>query len=353
MKTILIVGAGTSGLTAAVELARQGYSCDIIDKKPTPSSLSRAVGILPSSMAIFSHSTVANEIQKQAIEIEHVNVSYKDKKILKLKINILPGKNNRLYALAQNKTEEVLMNCLKNFGVSVQYSTELQDISETEEGVCVKVNDQEKYYDLVIAADGAKSFIRTRLNIKFLGYDLDKSWSIADVNTTNEAEKNRMNISFDKHFHTFLTVPLEQSRVRVVANTEDVLKKLAIPLDIQSVNRSASFHISIRQAESYSQGSIFLIGDAAHTHSPVGGRGMNLGIADAFNLVQKITKGQLEDYQLERHQAGKKVLEFTEKLRRFFENRSIYTKIIVFSMINLLAKIPFLHRAIVRRLLKL
>ena len=64
MKTILIVGAGTSGLTATVELARQGYSCDIIDKKPTPSSLSRAVGILPSSMAIFSHGTIANEIQK-------------------------------------------------------------------------------------------------------------------------------------------------------------------------------------------------------------------------------------------------------------------------------------------------
>ena len=106
------------------------------------------------------------------------------------------------------------------------------------------------------------------------------------------------------------------NRYRLVANHEDALKALSLPLDVTKIHRAGTFHISVRQAETYSKNRIYLAGDAAHCHSPVGGRGMNLGIGDAVELAKQIVENDLAGYSSLRHKEGTKAIKITERGRK-------------------------------------
>ncbi len=350
---ILIVGAGPTGLTAALELARRGIVPEVVEKRATPSGLSRAVGILPRTMRLLQPSGVSEAIRNEAVAIGGVRLHLDDALIARIALNLESDPNNRLFALAQDRTETHLCEAFTRHGGSVRYGATLEAITQTEDKVQVTVDGSPDDYDYVIGADGAGSVVRQALGIAFDGIDLPEKWAIADVDCPDWPSPECFCLYLCSAGRVVVVVPLEATRFRVISNTEDALATLPVPMPVSHIRRQASFHIAVRQATHYRQGRVFLAGDAAHCHSPVGGRGMNLGIADAAELARCIVEDDLDGYQAARHPHGTQTIAMSERARKTATASSAWRRGLLTVPIRLASALPPLQRRLGRVLLDL
>ena len=326
-KKLLIVGAGPTGLTAAVELARRGIVADVIDKKEAASTLSRAVGILPRSLDILGPSGVTERLLSEGVKLEKISMYRGTKEVLTFHTKGAHPRWDYGVALAQDRTEAALHDAFANSGGEVRYGVELKSLEQHKNLVSVTTTDgSTSEYTRVLGADGVGSATRKSLGIEFVGFDLPETWSIADVDSSDWANYDRFTMSMLPDGVVVVVAPLERNRFRVISNTEDSLKTLPLPMAVSNVRRAGTFNISIRQVEKYSEGNVFLAGDAAHCHSPAGGRGMNLGIADADEFAERLINGTLDGYSSSRHVDGKRTIELSEQIRKFVITKSSVKK---------------------------
>ncbi|WP_342664473.1 FAD-dependent oxidoreductase [Microbulbifer variabilis] len=123
-----------------------------------------------------------------------------------------------------------------------------------------------------------------------------------------------------------VSVPIGENRFRFVSSCENALEAFPLPLKIHKVRREGVFKISVRQAESFSKGRIHLVGDAAHCRTPVGGRGMNQGIADAVELAKRMAGNQMDGYSEFRHREDKKVIAIIECGRKIVTAKTLVAR---------------------------
>jgi 2-polyprenyl-6-methoxyphenol hydroxylase-like FAD-dependent oxidoreductase len=349
--SILICGAGPTGLTLALELARRGIACDIIEKRDRPSQLSRAVGILPGSMAILEPSGVAEQIRKSAITIQRAEFHDHANRVATLRMAQSSDVNKRLFALAQDTTEQLLREAFEDLGGRVRYETPLEVVSQCEDAVSATYSGQAHAYDYLVGCDGVRSFVRQSLGISYDGFEIDGEWSIADVDVESWPGSDSFSIFLLDDGNAVVVVPLEANRMRVISSTPDALAALPVPMTVTNVRRSGAFIISVRIAERYQEGRVVLAGDAAHCHSPAGGRGMNLGIADAADLARRFDEGGLENYTKTRRPAGEQVLAFSERGRGMVMSGNPLKRGLLLGTLRLANRIPALNRLIVGRIL--
>jgi len=357
---VLIVGAGPTGLTAAVELARHGIIPDLIEKRSTASNLSRAVGILPASMDLLEPSGVAAAIRQEAVAIEEVIFHQASNEFARVPlIEKDQLANPSLMALAQDRTETHLLQAFERYGGRVRYGESLTELEQDEHGVTVQIehfqaqgNPQplKSQYDYVIGADGVRSAVRESLGVTFAGFEIEGLWSIADVDCEDCTDITAFKIYLLSQGRVVVVVPLESARFRVISNTDDALAALPILMNISNIRRAGAFPISVRQVEKYSVGRVFLAGDAAHCHSPAGGRGMNLGIADAADLARRIafdaSEGGLAGYHDARHAIGASTIAFSERGRKVVTSKNKLTQLLLRNTLRLITRFPFIRRRI-------
>ncbi|MCO1337008.1 FAD-dependent monooxygenase [Microbulbifer sp. OS29] len=342
---VLVVGAGPTGLTVAVELARLGLLPRVIDRRDSASTLSRAVGITSRSLELLSKSGVSEKLIAEGIAVQAACI-YLDKQ-LALEF---PLHSDRTYfptilGLPQDRTEALMDQVLSSMGVEVEYQKELISLSEYRDGVVAQFDTgDEDRFDLVIGADGIRSTVREAAGINFPGFDLEEEWSIADVDTDGWPPRRKFTLVKMESGLVAVAVPLGEGRHRLVASCEDAIGAFPMELDIKRVRRQGTFKVSIRQAETYSRGRVHLAGDAAHCHSPVGGRGMNLGIADAVELAARIVAGRLTGYSELRHREDKKVIDITERGRKIVTGKSLKARFEFRALIAAANSLPAVRR---------
>jgi len=340
---VLIVGAGPAGLTTAVELGRQGIVSDVIDRRERGSGLSRAVGILPESLEILKPSGVTGKLLAEGIKFRQARFYRYSSLVLAFPIKIGGLDDAFVLGLAQDRTETHLRNVLSELGGTVR-----QDGNK----VTVEIRDGATAdYAYVVGADGIGSATRNLVNIDFRGHDLPETWSIADVDAEGWPNADAFTICQLQGGDMVVVVPLEPKRFRVVSNTKDALAALPLKLNVTNIRRKGVFKISIRQAAQYGVGRVFLVGDAAHCHSPVGGRGMNLGIADGAELARCMVVGGLKGYSEARHKVGKKSIAGSEALRKVMSSRNPVTRILVLAVLRTASFMPALQRQFAKELL--
>lgn len=310
---VLVVGAGPTGLTAATELARLGVNVRLIEKRKHASNFSRAVGILPSSIAILDRFGAARGVTEEAVAFSDIAFYDRTQLLMRLPLNF--DDKSSIWGLAQDRTETHIAEAFQRFGGTVDYGAAFEGLSQDDRGVTVSIGGKEDRFDYVIGADGTRSPVREAVGIPYVGFELEDRWSIADVDVEDWPEPTSFKGYLLPGGHVCIVVPLEARRFRVIASKPDALSHLPVPMKISNIRRAGDFRIAIRQVPTYHQGRVFLAGDAAHCHSPAGGRGMNLGISDAAELADRMVAGSLEGYSESRHAAGAHVIAFSERGR--------------------------------------
>jgi 2-polyprenyl-6-methoxyphenol hydroxylase-like FAD-dependent oxidoreductase/heme-degrading monooxygenase HmoA len=378
---VLIVGAGPVGLTAAIELARRGVACRIVDKHAEPSQQAdKAIGIHCRTMEIWEDMGIVREAMDAGIWLQGQTVFVNGRRTHQVDW-ALPELTYAHLGLPQYETERILAARLAGLGVPVDRGRELVGFSQNAEGVTAQLRGPTGQGEIarahyLVGCDGAHSAVRAGLGLAFEGGvgmfpqlfmlgDVELDWSMPDGHLLRF-----MHVVGDELKGMLVCVPLRgRGRYRVATLAPPKLQAKigsgAVPpgfwqeytpptlADIQAavdelapaattarnLRWSSIFRIKHGIVDRYRVGRIFVAGDAAHLHPPAGGQGMNTGIQDAWNLGWKLglavraqaSRALLDSYEAERRPAGKEIVDravrvaFTDEIDMEDEKKQFLT----------------------------
>lgn len=280
----MIVGAGPTGLAAALFLARRGVGIRIIDAAPQPGTTSKALLVNPRSLQMLEDSGVAADIVAAGYPVTGAVMHRDGRQVatidLRSELEQLP------IGLAQARTEGLLTAALEALGVSIERGVSLQSLTQDARQVTLnlrKMDGQTQivHAPLVFGADGAHSVVRHALAANFAGSSLPEPWLLWDLRLDTTLDGQHAHIALVADGFLFV-MRLQDDVWRVIGNGADPLAHLPGCSTPGAVLWQSQFHIAHRLASTFGAGRVALGGDAAHIHSPLGARGMNLGIEDAW-----------------------------------------------------------------------
>lgn len=341
---ILIIGAGPSGLLLALRLAHHGVAFRIIDKNTGPGLASRAMVVQARTLEFYDQLGLADKIISQGIIVETIHLRRDRREVAVLKLAAFgQGLGPYPFALSfpQDDHERLLVAELKAVGVSVEWNTELQDLVQDETHVTATLlkdgKSQTAQFQYACGCDGAHSKTREVLKLDFSGGTYSHIFYVADVKLVPDgnAQVNQINIGDDGFALQF---PIRSTGMnRLIGIAPDAAEKIAHPtfadmqnmperlldIKVQEVNWFSTYHVHHRVAAHFNVGRVFLLGDAGHVHSPVGGQGLNTGLGDAVNLSWKLahvlqkraSPALLQSYEPERIAFARRLVSTTD---RFF-----------------------------------
>jgi 2-polyprenyl-6-methoxyphenol hydroxylase-like FAD-dependent oxidoreductase len=349
---ILIVGAGPVGLTAAIELTRRGFKPHIIEKEAGPHTQSRALAINPRTLDIMEPSGATARLLNAGSKVQAVNVRTPGRLLFRLETRLIPHPFRKyMLVFPQAETERELIAALGGRR-KIEWETELTGLKLNKDGPKVtlrrKGRSETMTPDIVIGADGAHSAVRKALGIGFTGEAYEHDWGLLDAHVSGLPE-NELHV-FDLSPLLVGFIPIRGDMFRIVADTEDVLGTLPPQVKVKDIVWQSRFRISHRQVETCQTGMVFLAGDAAHIHSPLGGRGMNLGIEDAAWLAYLIETGETARFTELRHPVAKQVLMQVDTATRFISSDGAVATFLRRWVAPLLARREFAQRYALRNI---
>jgi 2-polyprenyl-6-methoxyphenol hydroxylase-like FAD-dependent oxidoreductase len=331
--TVIIVGAGPTGLLLAGDLAAAGVPVTLVEKRPHKiSNLSRAFVLHARTLEQLDARGLADELEAVGQPLDRLRLYGR----LSLDLTTLPSRFKHLLVLPQYEVEKALERRAVEAGVDFRYETEMAELSQDATGVTVQLRTADGKTETlhaayVVGADGMRSAVREAVGLSFPGRSVIRSVVLADVRLAEKPE-TLLTVNAVGDAFAFLA-PFGDGYYRVIGwnRAHDVPDDTPVDLDeIREITRLAlgrdfgmrdarwmsRFHSDERQAPAYRVGRVFLAGDAAHVHTPAGGQGMNTGLQDAANLSWKLAQvihghapdTLLDTYQAERHPVGRTVL---------------------------------------------
>ena len=307
---VLIVGAGPSGLVLALLLARCGVRVQILDKTASPGTTSRALAVQARTLEFYAQIGLAGTVVARGRRVLAFNLWVGGRRRARALLGeIGAGISPFPYALVfpQDEHEQLLIDRLHDLGVEVLRQTTLKGFEEIGEGIRATLVTADGHHTVrsarfVAGCDGAHSTVRETLGIGFPGGTYEHTFFVADVDGSGPSMDGEIHVDFDRADFVAVFPLKKDGRVRLVGTVKPDAERRR-ELEWQDVNRTAidhlrvsvarvnwfsTYHVHHRVANAFQRGRAFLVGDAAHVHSPVGGQGMNTGIGDAVNLSWKL-----------------------------------------------------------------
>ncbi|MCW4456892.1 FAD-dependent monooxygenase [Microbacterium sp. MPKO10] len=355
---VVVVGAGPTGLMLAAWLARLDVDAVIVDSKHEPTRESRAVGLQARSIEIYDQLGVADRVMAEARTAPAARPGYGHSMLHPVEfgsIGLGQTAFPQLYILEQSRNERILVDALNASGRDVEWGTTVTGIDVIDGGVAVRVSDDAGAERTITArylvgADGASSAVREARGIAFEGTTNDEIFCVIDAIGVRGLDNDAINIRpADRDL--LLTFPMEGERhARVITlvsegddDDPDALEaairdriSAAFGVSWDSHTWFATYRVHHRVAERFRDGPVFLAGDAAHVHSPVGAQGMNTGLQDAHNLAfafaDVVKRGAddsiLDRYESERMPVAHHLIDTTDQLFSFVTSRDLGPRLI-------------------------
>ena len=333
---VLIAGAGPVGLALALELQRFGIRFRIVEKKPERSKTSKALGLQPRLSEVFAILGIEEKFAARGFGgVRAVNVNSGAKKLLRIAIR--PPANQagrdacqpRMLIIPQSETEEILEATLLERGHAVERRRELVGFEQDAAGVNAVVQDDDDSRETIraqflVSCEGAHSIVRKQAGFSFSGATMPMRFLLADVAIDWDLPENEVQVWFHRE-GVFAALPFGAQKWRLIVErtedrsigllpmghgleahpTQEVTLALVQQLAAERTDRKnirvrdplwlSDFRINARMVDRFRERRIFVAGDAAHIHSPLGGQGIVTGIQDATNLAWKLFSVLRED----------------------------------------------------------
>ncbi|KAL4862930.1 hypothetical protein BDV12DRAFT_206873 [Aspergillus spectabilis] len=379
-------------------LVKQGISVRIIDKAQTDASTSRALAIHARTLELYRQLDIAEEVVSNGHKIGATNIWSEGCHKGRLPIGDFGSGLTPypfIHIFSQDQHEKLLENRLNRLGVQVERDRELISFTEndtfitaqlkTNNGTKERVSDIDENDDVedceatfIVGCDGAHSTVRQASGIGYNGATYSHIFFVADIEGSGPSINGEAHVTFNQA-EFMLLFPYDESRRARISGAiddttagkgteitfEDVALQMerTLKLKIDKVNWFSTYRSHHRVAAAFRKGRAFLVGDAAHIHSPVGGQGMNTGIGDAINLAWKLSaviRGQaaasylLDSYEAERRAFANQLVNSTDQgfnavISQSCWNRFMRTGVLPY-VAPLLAKIDYVRRNVFRKI---
>jgi 2-polyprenyl-6-methoxyphenol hydroxylase-like FAD-dependent oxidoreductase len=345
---VLIIGAGPTGLVLALWLAKLGVKVRIIDKTAEPGTTSRALAVQARTLELYRQLDLADAVVAKGHKVPAVNLWVKGESAARLSFENV-GSGLTPYAFLQifpqDQHERLLVERLEALDVTVERSTELISFAQEETRVIARLRGPDGHEvdceaNYIAGCDGARSIVRETIGTGFPGGTYRQIFYVADVEATGPALNGELHADLDEA--DFLAVfPLAgQGRARLIGTVRDERADRAdtltfndisdrainhLKVGVKKVNWFSTYHVHHRVTQHFRKRRAFLLGDAAHIHSPAGGQGMNTGIGDAINLAWKLAAvlagragdNLLDSYEAERIGFARRLVATTDRAFSF------------------------------------
>lgn len=351
---VLIVGAGPTGLAAALFLTRRGVPVRVIDAADQPTRTSKALGVNPRTLTLLQDSGVTAVIEAEAQAMRGLRLHRRGRPLATLTIDWAAlGTDHRMVILPQARTEALLTGALADLGVTIERGLGLTGLRQSADAVAATLSDGSTVLvPVLFAADGAHSIARKALGLDFPGEVWNEPWHLLDVDLAGPpADEGWIDL---RSTGPFVCLPFSGRTFRLIGFGPSPLEHLPPGWTAGTVHWASGFRISHRMVEAMSVGRVCLGGDAAHIHSPIGARGMNLGIEDAFVFAACAADflagepGRLDDYGRLRHPVDAAVVRRVRALTAAVRDTSPGADLMRRMLIPAVARLPF----VVNRVLK-
>ena len=381
---ILIVGAGPTGLSLAIWLARFGIRFRIVDKNDDVAPISRALGVHARTLEFYRQLGFADEAITRGVVMPSVNLWARGKRAASVPLrDIGSGLTPFPFVLdfSQDEHERLLIEQLAASNCRVERQTELTGFDQDGEGVTAMLRhgdgSVEQYRCAYLAGcDGGRSVVRSTLGVEFGGGTYDHLFYVADVTARGPVVDDGVHVDLDEADLLAVFDMKGDGHVRLVGTVPDEKagedgKSLGFadvrqrPLEhlhlrVDRVQWFSTYRVHHRVASRFRLGRTFLLGDAAHVHSPVGAQGMNTGIGDATNLAWKLAgvlRGELrpavlDTYEAERIGFARRLVATTDRAFEIASKRGALASLVRTRAFPLIVSVVFRSRAARRYLFR-
>lgn len=367
---VLVVGAGPTGLTAAGDLARAGRSVAVLERWPTVNPSSRAFATMARTLEVLDARGLADDLLEHSHRAPGVTIFAG----ARIDLTHLDSPYRFVMITAQTNVDRALVGYAGAQGAEIRRGIEVIGVEQDADGVMVTVRTEANQRSrwrarYVIGADGAHSTVRALVGADFRGKPVLSSVVLADVKLSRGPSDGGLTLNSTRDVFAFLApygsswyramlwdrsnqvpdnAPVDRGEIVAI-----LTRAMGMDPGMIDVGWKSRFHCDERQVAQYRHGRVFLAGDAAHVHSPMGGQGMNTGIQDAANLAWKIDAvlggaddAVLDSYHDERHPIGKRVLLQSGLMARAITLHPRATRLIRNLLVPTLLRVPRVRDAV-------
>ncbi|WP_280391418.1 FAD-dependent monooxygenase [Nocardia brasiliensis] len=341
--TILIVGAGPTGLTLACDLARRQVPFRLLDKAPGVFPGSRAKGLQQRTLEVCADLGVLDAVLAGGAPFPEFRLYRGQEVVWERSLAEMLG-TPKLSASAtvpfpdpwlipQWRTEEILHRRLVELGGQVEWNSEVLDVDQDADSVVAHTANGPIEAAYLVGTDGGHSTVRKAIGVDFLGDAVESERTlIGDVRVrgldgrychilTGGGDVGQRfslwNLPGSDYYQFVVSLPAEETPELTLDAVRRLCAQRSGRTDIElfDLRWISLYRLNVRMVDRYRAGRVLLAGDAAHVHSSAGGQGLNTGIQDAYNLGWKLAAavdgtdpGLLETYAAERMPVAANVL---------------------------------------------
>src|SRR5713226_378115 len=341
---VLIIGAGPTGLVLALWLTKLGIKVRIVDKTAEPGTTSRALAVQARTLELYRQLNLTEAVVARGHKVPAVNFWARGESAARLSFeNIGSGLTPYpfLQIFPQDQHERVLIDRLEALDVTVERRTELVSFAQEETRVIARLcgpdgQEVDCEANYIAGCDGARSIVRETIGTGFPGGTYRQIFYVADVEATGPALNGELHVDLDEADVLGVFPLAGQGQARLIGTVRDEradrvdtltfndVSNRAInhlKVGVKKVNWFSTYHVHHRVTQHFRKRRAFLLGDAAHIHSPAGGQGMNTGIGDAINLAWKLAavlngradQSLLDSYEPERIAFARRLVATTDQ----------------------------------------
>ncbi|MBS0581116.1 MAG: FAD-dependent monooxygenase [Proteobacteria bacterium] len=345
---VLIVGAGPTGLVLALWLTQQGVQVRIVDTSLQPGTTSRALAVQARTLELYRQLGLDRDVIAQGYKVPAVNLWVRGEPVARVAFGDIGARLTPfsfLEIFPQDQHEALLVEKLISMGVVVERRTELVSFTDHADRIRARLRTREGAEQVCEAAylagcDGARSRVRQGMGSGFPGGTYRQVFYVADIQGTGPPLDGSFNADLDEADFLGVFPMAGTGRARLIGTVRDERAEHAesltfedvsaraianLKVKVDQVNWFSTYRVHHRVADRFRKGRAFILGDAAHIHSPAGGQGMNTGIGDAVNLAWKLAAvihgraadALLDSYEMERLPFAQRLVATTDRAFSF------------------------------------